>query len=174
MKVVLFSVIGLVVLIGLPTLIGSLLPREHRATSRITLKKSAAEVWPVIRDLGALQGSWRHLKSARRLPDENGKEIWEQDAGGFPMRLIVEESRPPTHLLTRIDDTTHGAFGGTWTYDLQPLGGGSQLTVTEAGYVSNPLFRVIMQSMGVHRTADSYLRALGTKLGESVRPEHLK
>lgn len=173
MKILLIVVVVLVAVIGILFLIGALLPRTHRAASRITLQRPPGEVWAVVRDLGALQGSWSALKSAQRLPDEGGKEVWEQNSGGFPMRLIVEESRPPTHLLTRIDAAPDAPFGGTWTYDLQPAGNGSQLTVIEEGYVSNPIFRVIMKLMGVHHTADSYLRALGRKLGQDVKPVHV-
>jgi hypothetical protein len=90
------------------------------------------------------------------------------------MRLIVEEASEPGRLVTRIDAPPDAAFGGTWTYQLEPVDGGTRLTVTEDGYVSNPLFRVMMKAMGVHRTADGYLKALGTKLGEDVTVEHVK
>jgi hypothetical protein len=128
----------------------------------------------VVRDLGALQGVWPDLKSAKRVPDANGQEVWEQNAGGFPLRLIVQESVEPTRLVTRMDAAPDAAFGGTWTYELVPAGAGTQVTVTENGYVSNPLFRVVMHAMGVHRSVDGYLRALGTKLGETVTPEHVQ
>lgn len=172
MKLILIIVLSLAALIGIIALIGLSLPRTHRAASRITLQKPPTEVWAVVRDLGALQGTWSELKSSRRLPDEAGREVWEQNAGGFPLRLIVEQSNPPTRLVTRIDAAPDAAFGGTWTYELEPAGAGTRLTVTEAGYVSNPIFRVMMKVMGVHRTADGYLRALGTKLGERVQPVH--
>lgn len=174
MGVVLRIVIAVVALAGIVFMIGLLLPRNHVASSRITLGKAPPDVWAVVRDLGALQGSWKELKSARRLPDVEGKEVWEQNAGGFAMRLIVEESVAPSRLVTRIDAPPDAAFGGTWTYSLEPAGGGTQLTVTEDGYVSNPLFRVMMRLMGPHRTADGYLRALGDKLGEAVTPQHVE
>lgn len=174
MKIALIVVGVLIALVVLVALIGLALPRTHSASSRVTLQKPPAEVWAVVRDLGALQGTWKELKSVRRLPDEGGREVWEQNAGGFAMRLIVEESAAPTRLVTRIDAPPDAAFGGTWSYDLQPSGSGSQLTVTEDGYVSNPIFRVMMKLMGVHKTADGYLRALGAKLGETVTPVHVQ
>jgi uncharacterized protein YndB with AHSA1/START domain len=175
MKIALIVVVALVALIGIVLVIGSALPRQHSATSSITLRKSPEQVWAVIRDLGALQGTWKELKSARRLPDEAGREIWEQNAGGFPLRLVVEEATPPTRLVTRIDAPPDAAFGGTWTYQLESAGAETRVTLTEDGYVSNPMFRVLMYAMGgVHRTADGYLRALGAKLGEPVQPVHVK
>ncbi|HTL05236.1 MAG TPA: SRPBCC family protein, partial [Gemmatimonadales bacterium] len=159
MAIALRILVGLLALVALLFLIGAALPRSHRATSSVTLTRSPADVWVVVRDLGALQGTWSELKSARRLPDQGGREVWEQDAGGFPMRLIVEESAPPARLVTRIDAGEKAAFGGTWTYKLEPAGSGSRLTVTEDGFVGNPLFRVMLKAMGTHRTLDGYLRA---------------
>ncbi len=174
MGVLVRIVLGLVLIVGIVFAVGLALPREHTASSRIRLQSSPARIWPVVRDLSSLVGTWSELKSARRLPDENGKEVWEQNAGGFEMRMIVEEATEPTRLVTRIDAPPDASFGGTWTYRLEPAGGGTQLTVTEAGYVSNPIFRVMMKAMGVHRTADGYLKALGKKFGETVVPEHVQ
>jgi len=174
MRIVLGIVIGLIAVVAIAFVVGLLLPREHSASSRVTLKSAPAQVWPVVRDLSSLVGTWSELKSARRLPDENGKEVWEQNAGGFDMRLIVEEASEPTRLVTRIDTPPDAAFGGTWTYRVEPAGAGTQVTVTEDGYVSNPIFRVMMTVMGVHRTADNYLKALGKKLGETVTAEHVR
>jgi hypothetical protein len=56
---------------------------------------------------------------------------------------------------------------------VSPTEGGSTVTVTEAGYVNNPLFRTMMKVMGAHKTADGYLSALGKKFGETVKPEHV-
>ena len=174
MRIVLGIVIGLIAVVAIAFVVGLLLPREHSASSRVTLKSAPAQVWPVVRDLSSLVGTWSELKSARRLPDGNGKEVWEQNAGGFDMRLIVEEVTEPTRMVTRIDAPPDAAFGGTWTYRVEPEGAGTQVTVTEDGYVSNPIFRVMMKVMGVHRTADNYLKALGKKLGEEVTAEHVR
>src|ERR1044071_9810973 len=109
------SGLGLVALPGGIALAGRAWPAGRGASSRVTLKSPPAAVWAVIRDPGALLGTWTELKSSRRLPDRNGKEVWEQNAGGFPMRLIVEEAVPPSRLVTRIDAEPGAAVGGPWT-----------------------------------------------------------
>ena len=174
MKTALIVLLILVGVVAVAALVGFALPRNHRATSRVTLQRPPEEVWPTVRNLGALLGTWKDLKSARRLPDQNGKEVWEQNAGGFPMRLVVEESDPPRRLVTRIDAPPDAAFGGQWIYELEPAGTGTRITVTEDGYVSNPLFRSLMYLMGPHRTVDGYLQALSRSFGESARVEHVK
>lgn len=173
MGVIVRIVLGLAILAGVIFAIGLSLPRNHRAESRITLEKPPEVVWPVIRDPSALVGTWSTLKSARRVQGEGGREVWEQDAG-FPMRILVESSSPPRRLVTRIDADKDAAFGGTWTYSLTPAGRGTTVSIVEDGYVGNPFFRVLMTFMGTHRTLDGYLKALGEKFDETVRPEHVK
>jgi hypothetical protein len=175
MKIVLTILAALIAVIILVLLVGLALPRTHRASSRITLAQPPDAVWQVVRDLGSLQGVWPALKSAKRLPDAGGREVWEENASGMmAMRLIIDESVEPKRMVTRMDVAPDAAFGGTWTYELAPSGEGTVLTVTEDGYVSNPLFRVVMHLMGVHHSVDGYLRAVGTKFGETVTPEHMK
>lgn len=174
MKILLAVVIGIIALIAIVAVIGAMMPRTHRATSRITLQRPPAEVWPAVRNLDALVGSWKDLQAAERLPDRDGKEIWQQKAGGFELRLIIEEATPPSRLVTRIDAPPEAAFGGTWTYQLAPAGSGTAVTVTEDGYVSNPIFRVMMKVMGTHRTLDGFLGGLAVRFGESVKAEHVE
>ena len=113
------------------------------------------------------------MRAAIRLA--GGREVWEENASGMmAMRLIIDESVEPKRMVTRMDVAPDAAFGGTWTYELTPSGADTELTVTEDGYVSNPLFRVVMQAMGVHHSVDGYLRAVGTKFGETVIPEHVR
>ncbi len=173
MGVIVRIVIGLAILAAVIFAIGLGLPKNHRAESRITLEKSPDEVWGVIRNPAALVGTWSELKSARQVQGQGGREVWEQDAGGFPMRLIIESSNPPRRLVTRIDADEKAAFGGTWTYTLTPAGNGTTVSIVEDGYVNNPLFRVMMTIMGKHRTLDGYLKALADKFDEVVRPEHV-
>ncbi len=166
--------IGLAVVVAVVLGIGLALPRTHRATSRITLQKSPEEVWPAVRNLDALLGSWKDLQEAGRVADQGGKEVWRQKAGGFELKLIIEEATQPSRLVTRIDAAADAAFGGTWTYELAPDGAGTRVTVTEDGYVSNPIFRVMMKAMGTHRTLDGFLVGLAVKFGETVKPEHME
>lgn len=173
MRILLRIVLGLIALVALLFGVGLLLPRDHVATSEIVLAQPPDSVWPVVRDLGALQGTWADLESATRLPDRDGREVWEQRVSGFPMRLVVEEERPPSRLVTRVDTDAAAAFGGTWTYVVEPAARGTRVRVTEAGWVRNPLFRVMMAVGGVHTTLDGYLRALGARFGESVAPRHV-
>lgn len=174
MQWVLFIVGGLVALILALVIVGLLLPRTHVATSTIELAKPPSEVWSLIRDLGQVPAFWPEIKSSVRQPDRNGHEVWLQTMkNGFALPLEIDEDQPPSRLVTRIAIEGKAPFGGLWIYEVSASGTGSRVKVTEDGFVDNPLFRVISKVMGHHATLDSYLRALGKRLGESVEPEHV-
>lgn len=171
-----FIVLGaLAALVALAAAIGGfLLPREHRAASRITLRQPAEAVWGVIRNPAALQGVWKDLKSARRVDDPAGREVWEEDVSGFLMRLIVAEETRPVRLVMQVDAPPDASFGGRWVYQIEPTEGGTRVTIAEEGWIGNPIFRVMGSLGGLHRSVDGYLRALGARLGETVEPVHVQ
>lgn len=168
--IILALLIGLGVLL---TLIGLVLPRNHRATSQVELRQPIDSVWAVIRALGETPAFWSELKSSSRLPDSDGKETWGQTMkNGFTLPLVIDEERPPNRLVTRIAGAPGTPFGGKWIYELEPVSGGTRLSVTEDGWISNPFFRVMSRMMGYHTTLDSYLKAVGMKFGETVTSIH--
>jgi uncharacterized protein YndB with AHSA1/START domain len=172
---ILIIVAVLVVLVLVLAIVGLLLPREHSASSRITLRQPPEAVWLVISDPEGVPSWWPEIARSERLPaSENGRpRVRQTTKGGDAMILEVEQSEPPTRLRTLVVTGAGDPFGGTWTYQLAPTDSGTTLTITEDGWVSNPIFRVIMQAMGTHRTLDSYLSALGRRFGESTSPAHL-
>lgn len=174
MKWILIAVGSLVGLVALMALVGALIPRNHLATSTVTLHQPPDSVWKVVRDMGGVTAWWPEVKEAVRLPDRDGREAWRQKVGGFDMPLVVTESEAPRRLVTRIDSPEGSAFGGTWTYELAPAdGGGTRISVTEAGWIGNPIFRFLSRVVfGYYGTLDGYVKSLGRKFGEEVRPLH--
>ena len=82
---------------------------------------------------------------------------------------VVSQDPPRLQVVRVIDDGL--PFGGTWTWELVPLGGGTGLTLTENGFTRNPFYR----SLGLlfFRPTESvarYLGALATALGEDAEP----
>jgi hypothetical protein len=66
-------------------------------------------------------------------------------------------------------------FGGTWTWELAPAGGGTRLTITEAGFIRNPIFRLMSRLFFPPTgTMEKYLRALAAELGDSAEPRVLR
>ena len=57
------------------------------------------------------------------------------------MTFVIDADAPPRRLVTRIEATPGTPFGGTWTFEITPDGTGSRVTVTERGWIANPIFR---------------------------------
>lgn len=165
--------LGIAVIAGLAAAWGSSLPREHVAASQIVLAQPIDQVFAVVRNPAALVGTWGDLTSAERVPGPGGRETWQQVVGGDPMRIMVTSVRPPTQLVTTIDAAPDAVFGGTWTYQLRSVPEGTEVTITENGWIENPLFRVMSRVFGHHASLEGYLRALGQHFTQGVRPERL-
>lgn len=174
MKWVFVSLGTVVGLVAVMALIGAFVPREHRATSTITLRQPADTVWKVVRDLGGIPAWWPEIKESVRQPDRNGQEVWRQKMSGFDVPLIVVEATAPRKLVTQIDTSGGaGSFGGTWTYELIGDSTGTKISVTEAGWIGNPIFRFLSRFVfGYYSSLDGYLKALGKRFGEAVQPAH--
>ncbi|SRR6266849_9242027 len=97
------------------------------------------------------------MQRAERLPDRDGHEVWRQKMSGFDVPIIVLESSPLRRLVTQIDPEAAGAFGGTWTYELTPDATGTRISVTEVGWISNPIFRFMSRFLfGYYGSLDKF------------------
>jgi uncharacterized protein YndB with AHSA1/START domain len=168
--VVVGIVVFLVALIGIVGIWGATLPRRHVAVSSAAYRVPPDSVWAAIDDWAG-SSRWRtDVRAVVRLPDRNGHEVWEQvsDEGRWPLEIV--DKVPPSRLVAVVADSSQG-FGGTWTYAIAAEGAGSRLTITEDGFVDNPIFRFLARFVfGTHTTQQAYLRALGTRFGEQVAP----
>lgn len=164
----------LAAVVGVPLLmilVGLVLPREHVASASIVLRQPAESVWKVVRDLGAMPQWWPGLRSSERVTGPDGRERWRQVSGSGAMTMVVEEELPPRRLVSRIESPPGAPFGGAWIYEIVPESDGSRVTVTEQGWVANPLFRFLSRFViGHYRTLESYLRALGRRFNQEVTP----
>ena len=164
--------LALVLVIGVPALvvsIGSMLPKEHVVSRRVHFNETPEELWEIVSDVGG-QASWRaDLDRVERLPDKEGRPVWREiDKRGQALTLETIESAPPRRLVRRIAGE-HLSFGGSWIYEIGEYGEVTALTITEAGEVHNPVFRLISRFItGQSGAIDGYLRSLGKKLGVDV------
>ena len=172
MKWIAIVLAALVLLALAMALLGSLLPPDHTATRKARFRRKPSEVWAVVADpLNA--ATWRDdVVSVEKLPDQNGcaawKEKWKDGKLIVMQRTLFE---PERKLQTRIANTDL-PFGGTWTFELSPQGEGSELRITEDGFVSNTLFRFLARFVFGHTSSmEAFLRHLGAKFGEQTVPE---
>lgn len=141
MRMAIYLVVALVAIVGVIALIGFFLPVKHEVTRSAEFNRPPADVWMLIADPNTY-GSW-----------------W----SGADVKTEVVESSPPFRLVTKIVGET--AFGGTWTFEIQPTPAGSRLTITERGEVYNVIFRTLSRFVfGYTATMDSFLSAAQQKL----------
>ena len=171
MKWILWIFVVLAGFLILITLIGWLLPKDHVATRQGRYRQPPEAIWKAISDVDAMP-SWREgLKSVKHLPKKNGlpAHLEITDMGEIPLETV--EMTPPRKLINRITDPKL-PFGGTWTFEITPTAEGSTLRITENGYVSTPVFRLLSRFVfGQTGTIESYLKSLAKKFGEPPRIE---
>ncbi len=63
--------------------------------------------------------------------------------GSEEMTYRITKLEAPRTLVTEIEGGRELGFGGTWTFELEPAGSGTKVTITERGQVYSPMFRVM-------------------------------
>jgi hypothetical protein len=137
-KWMLIALLVLAALVAIVSIIGARLPRNHTASRTLRVKRQPADVWTAVNAATA--------------------------ASSVPADVV--ESRPPNRLVTRVKETEK-MFGGTWTIAIAPTPEGATLTITEDGWVANPIFRVMAKYVfGHHATMDGILKQVAKTLNE--------
>ena len=174
MKWVIRIGIALFLVIGLVTLVGVLIPERHRVAVRAAYLAPRDSVYAVIRDV-ARGAEWRDgLESVEVLSQTGETMRWRETADWGTVTFEHAAADPPRMIAARIVDEGQG-FGGTWTYELTPLGRGTQLVITENGVIDRPIYRVLSKYvMGYYAGLETYARDLGRRLGEEVEPERVE
>src|SRR5712691_4621051 len=148
MRWIIFFVLGLAAVIAAIAAVGAMLPRAHKASRTLRLHRAPADVWPVVTE--------------------------KAQASSVPVDVL--ENNPPHRLVTRVRETERN-FGGTWTIAIVPVpdpstGSGQAactVTITEDGWVANPIFRFISRLViGHHATMDGLLKQVAKTLNEDA------
>jgi uncharacterized protein YndB with AHSA1/START domain len=167
MKWILLSVAFLVLLGGTVAVIGLLLPRDHVASTSTRIDAPPESVWQALVNVNEYP-RWRPDVRSVDILSTEGALRWREHTRQGAMTFERAEEERPRRLVSRIADETL-PFGGTWTYELAPEAQGTRLTITERGYVTNPMFRFMARFVfGHHRTQEDFLRALGQRFGHQV------
>jgi hypothetical protein len=174
MKLLIFIVVGIIagvaLLAGMVALIGSQLPKGHVASRSAFLHQSPQNVYAVVRDFGSAP-TWRSdLKRIDVEPQRSGPLRFREEGKNGTVNYELAEDVPNGRMVTRILDTDLG-YSGKWTYVFAAENGGTRVTITEDGEVSNVLFRFMSRYVFGHTaTLDGYLTSLAKRFGENAKP----
>ncbi len=154
--IILASLVGIAMVTAL---VGMFVPKTHRASRAVVISAPRDKVFAIIADV-ANASSWRtDLKSVTVLEGAGSGMRFREVGGNGPITYRVDECDPPSRFVTRIDDPSL-PFGGTWTFELRDVSGGTELTITEDAAVYNPIFRFFSLFMSQTATIDKYQSAL--------------
>ena len=156
---------GLVGLVLVMALVGLALPRAHLVSRSATLAQPPSGVWHALADLDA-QPRWR--RGVKRIEQLDAKRFREHSTHGVILFEIAEDA-PPVRRVTRIADDKL-PFGGRWIYELAPDGDGTRLTITEDGFIKNPVFRFLGRTVfSQAATIEKFLADLDAHLSRDTR-----
>ena len=147
-------------------LVGALLPRDHVASRAARFHRPPAALYATMREFAA-QPAWRtDLQRVEILPPLDGRQRHREITRHGPITYILREDRTAERLV--IETADDGLpFGGRWTFDFSAVPEGTELRLTEAGFVKNVFFRFLARFVFGHTaTMERYLRDLAQKLGE--------
>jgi uncharacterized protein YndB with AHSA1/START domain len=161
-----------IAIVALMAVGGMLMPRTHTATRIARFHQPPEAIWRTITDYATFP-EWRsNVTRVESLPSTNGLPAhreWDRRGHVLPMETV--EWDPPRRCVGRIADPKL-PFGGTWTFEIAPVPGGSTLRITENGEVRPPIFRFLARFVfGYTGTIETYLTDLGRRFGETVQPE---
>jgi len=160
-------------LVGLPLLgmlVGSLLPRNHVARVTIELHSPPERIWALVSDFPGTP-AWRPgILRVEPATGPGGETRFVESSKQGQVTFEVLSREPPRHQVMRVVDEGQ-PFGGTWTWELTRAGAGTTLRITEAGFIKNPLFRVIGKLFfSPTATLEQYCLDLARTLGEEAQP----
>ncbi|MBK7075503.1 MAG: SRPBCC family protein [Myxococcales bacterium] len=167
-------VIGLgavIALVALAAAIGLTLRADHQCARTIAIARSPAEVWAVIADPAGYPAWRRDLTRVELLADGGFREHGRHDAIAY----TLEDDRPPTagasgRRVTRIVDAGL-PYGGRWIIAVAAEGDATRVSITEDGFIRNPIFRVLSRTVfSVASTQERWLTALARHLGSAATP----
>lgn len=149
---------------------GALLPREHRASATIHLEVPPAKVFEVAADVEG-SAEWRPGVDRVEMLGQDGARLRWREHGEDGTRLLERvNAQPPSRLVVRIADADAGA-GGRWIYTMKRTTRGTALTITEHGWIDNPLLRVVERYTGeLDETIRRAARALAAEAERRAKP----
>jgi uncharacterized protein YndB with AHSA1/START domain len=140
---------------------GRSMPREHEASVTVQLAAPPERVMAMLLDHASMT-TWRKDLKSIRLVNDVVEEV--NKHGALQYRV---HARSPLLLETEIiADPLTADFGGTWQFTLQPKDQGTELNITERGFVNPAWMRVASKYVFGH---DTNIRSYATDLQKHLR-----
>ncbi|MBI3726715.1 MAG: hypothetical protein HY254_00110 [Burkholderiales bacterium] len=153
MKFAMIAAAVIFVIAAIVFTMGMLAPKDHELSLSQDYPVPVSALYQLVRDYEAYPGWRTDIKSMQK--DGELRYIEESGHGKIPYRII--EDKINQLIVSKIDDPNL-PFSGTWTFEFSDKNGHSQLRITEAGSVPNPLMRFFATYVFSHeKTMRTYL-----------------
>lgn len=172
--IVLWILLGLVVVfVGIPTLVGFMLPERFTGRAVAEFDKTPDELWLALADYASAPMTGKMMKSTAAIESDNALPAWEEDMGhGEVITVRTTAAEKPTRLV-RTMESKAAPMTSTWEYALEPIDGGCRLTMDGETFIKlgdwkSPIFRFMMKvgggvKKGLVIQMDMAASALGTE-----------
>jgi len=168
MKLLVRIVIALLLLSGAVYLYALTIPANQTHTRTISLKQPPETIFALLADVEGMPKWNRHLEKVEVLPPIEGKPATRQTfKGNMQMTIVTSESAPPTRLVRSMGDIG-GPFVGSWSYQINPSAAGSEIALTEASEMKNPIVRMMVKLFGPTKYIDEHLEDMAKHFGETA------
>jgi hypothetical protein len=157
MRILFLIVAALVLLVALVALIGWLLPATREGRAQGVIAAPPDQILAVIADVEA-QPEWRAVGTVTRTADG-----WEEvTARGERISFVAEEMTP---ARIRLRFSSDAGYTGAWEAWLDPVAGGTRISVVERATMPSPLGRILARVMfDPDAFATMYLAALKARV----------
>lgn len=159
MRILIWSLVAVVLVVALILIIGWLLPATREGRAEITIAAQPDLVAAVIADVET-QPEWRDLGTVSRT-----------ETGWFEMTLrgeridFVADEMSTDRISLRF--TSDAGYSGEWQAFLEPVSGGTRISVIERATVPSPLGRIMARLLfDPTEFATTYLARLKARVEE--------
>ncbi|EQA53560.1 LIC10604 family protein [Leptospira kmetyi] len=152
---ILLYALGFLILLGFGVYgLGASLPVEHSSSLERVFKTSPNTIYSMIRDFKQYP-TWRpNLKHIDEISPASWKET---DSHKEIMTYSFIRDQKDALIESKIMDEDK-PFGGSWTFEIASVEGGTKLKITENGKVFSPVFRFFSKFVFGHTaTMQTYL-----------------
>jgi hypothetical protein len=156
------------VIVGLAiSLMGALLPREHKVSRATDFKCPPSVLYAVVRDFATYPVWNSNAQTVEILPPTNGRTAFRVTTRHGAVTYVVVDDHPAEKLVLKIADENL-PYGGSWNYAFTSDRSGTRLEITEQGFIKKPVFRFFARFVfGYTRSIETCFRDLKRKLGET-------
>jgi uncharacterized protein YndB with AHSA1/START domain len=153
----------------LALIVGSRMPRDHVSAVRGIYNAPLADVWALVSD-PTQSATWRgDVKRVDVLPTTDGRLAWKETTGHGVTAYEMAAQQPMVSQITRITDETL-PYGGQWEFLLTPRATGTELLITERGFVKPALMRLLARTVfSPTKTMVAYHQSLANRLRERAQ-----